>query len=98
MGTLESLEELDDVGMFECGHCVDLLYETLLELWVFDHFLLGETLYGVEGGRGGGLGCEQDMSESALSYLAHTVELVSVEDVSCLQLLTALYHYLIPGL
>lgn len=81
--------------MLECRHRVDLLDEALLELRVLDHLLLGQALDGVEGGRRGGLGGQQHVSETTLAYLAHAVELVGVKDVPSLQLLIALEHNLI---
>lgn len=46
--TLESFVELDDIGMVETGHGVDLLEKEFFEEWILDHFLFGDALDGVK--------------------------------------------------
>lgn len=84
--TFECLQQLDDVGVVQHCHRVDLLQEESFQLWVFDHFALGDALDGVVRGRGGGLRGEEDVSEPALAQPPDGVELVTIEDVLCLGL------------
>ena len=64
--------------MLQCCHGVNLLDETLLQLRVFDHLLLGKTLDGIEGGGRCGFGGKQNMSEAPFANLPDAVELVRV--------------------
>lgn len=79
--TFEGFEEFDDAGVVEHGHRVDFLQQKPFELWIFDHLFLGDTLDGVVGRGRGGLGCEEDVSESSFSEPPYSVELVIIEDV-----------------
>lgn len=78
--------------MAEESHCIDFLKQETLELWILDHFLLGNTLDCVARGGRRGLGDQQHMPETSLPQPTDGVVPVIIQNRLSLSLLSALQH------